>query len=104
MGRHHERYLAGDYDGKTARQLYDERLGTLDDALALIRDGDTITWSTHGSEPRTFLSHLHTIAPRLEQGVTCWSTISRWEYPVTSDPALGEKFKIQTFFHGPQDP
>ena len=98
MGRHHERYLEGAYDGKTARQLYDERLGTLDDALALIRDGDTITWSTHGSEPRTFLSHLHTIAPRLEQGVTCWSTISRWEYPVTSDPALGEKFKIQTFF------
>ena len=34
----------------------------------LIEDGDCLAWSTHGSEPKVFLEHLHTIAPRLDKG------------------------------------
>lgn len=98
MNKWHDNYLRGLYRGKSPQELYDQRLATVQEALDLIEDGDCLTWSTHGSEPKAFLSHLHTIAPRLEQGVTCWNTISRWEYPVTSDPALAGKFRIQTFF------
>ena len=98
MNKWHDNYLRGLYRGKSPQELYDQRLATVQEALDLIEDGDCLTWSTHGSEPKVFLSHLHTIAPRLEQGVTCWNTISRWEYPVTSDPALAGKFRIQTFF------
>lgn len=98
MNKWHKNYLAGQYRGKSPAELYQAKLGTIQDALDLIEDGDTITWSTHGSEPKAFLSHLHTIAPRLKKGVQCWNTISRYEYPVTSDPELTGKFLINTFF------
>ncbi len=98
MNKWHKNYLADAYRGKTPKELYGERLGTIQDALDLIADGDCVNWSTHGSEPKVFLSHLHTIAPRLERGIECWNTISRYEYPVTSDPALAGKFHINTFF------
>ena len=45
-----------------------------------------------------FLEHLHTIAPRLEKGIDCWNTISRYDYPVTRDPALAGRFRHHTFF------
>ena len=44
-----------------------------------------------------FLEHLHTIAPRLEKGIDCWNTISRYDYPVTRDPALAGRFRHHTF-------
>ena len=84
--------------GTDPRQAYAQRLATIQEALDLIEDGDCLTWSTHGSEPKSFLSQLHTIAPRLTQGVTCWNTITRYAYPVTSDPALAGKFRLNTFF------
>ena len=98
MNKWHQNYLSGAYKGRSCQELYRERLGTIQDALDLIEDGDIVTWSTHGSEPKGFLSQLHTIAPRLEKGIQCWNTISRYEYPVTSDPALAGKFRINTFF------
>ena len=84
--------------GTDPRQAYAQRLATIQEALDLIEDGDCLTWSTHGSEPKAFLSQLHTIAPRLTQGVTCWNTITRYAYPVTSDLALAGKFRLNTFF------
>lgn len=98
MNKWHQNYLRGLYRGKSAQELYHQRLGTVQEALDLIEDGDCLTWSTHGSEPKVFLSHLHTIAPRLEKGIECWNTISRWEYPVTRDRELAGKFHINTFF------
>lgn len=98
MNKWHDEYLAGKFRGQKPQEQYQARLGTLQDALDLIEDGDCVTWSTHGSEPKGFLSQFHTIAPRLEKGVQCWNTISRYEYPVTSDPSLAGKFQINTFF------
>ena len=57
MNAWHKKYLAGEFSGIPARELYAQRLGTLQDALDLIEDGDCLTWSTHGSEPKAFLSH-----------------------------------------------
>ena len=98
MNAWHKKYLAGAFSGIPARELYAQRLGTLQDALDLIEDGDCLTWSTHGSEPKAFLSQLHTIALRLTQGVDCWNTISRYDYPVTRDASLAGKFRHHTFF------
>ena len=50
------------------KALYQARLATVQEALDLIEDGDCLAWSTHGSEPKVFLEHLHTIAPRAGQG------------------------------------
>ena len=98
MNKWQKAYLRGAYRGKSPGALYQERLGTVQDALDWIDDGDCLTWSTHGSEPKVFLEHLHTIAPRLEKGIDCWNTISRYDYPVTRDPALAGRFRHHTFF------
>lgn len=98
MNKWQKAYLRGAYRGKSPGALYRERLGTVQDALDWIDDGDCLTWSTHGSEPKVFLEHLHTIAPRLEKGIDCWNTISRYDYPVTRDPALAGRFRHHTFF------
>ena len=73
MNKWQKAYLRGAYRGKSPGALYRERLGTVQDALDWIDDGDCLTWSTHGSEPKVFLEHLHTIAPRLEKGIDCWN-------------------------------
>lgn len=97
MNKWQKAYLRGAYRGKSPGALYRERLGTVQDALDWIDDGDCLTWSTHGSEPKVFLEHLHTIAPRLEKGIDCWNTISRYDYPVTRDPALAGAFATIPF-------
>lgn len=98
MNRWHQHYLRGDYHNQDPKALYQARLATVQEALDLIEDGDCLAWSTHGSEPKVFLEHLHTIAPRLDKGVDCWNTITRYTYPVTSDPGLAGKFRHHTFF------
>ncbi|MFQ9411281.1 MAG: hypothetical protein ACLR1T_09840 [Evtepia gabavorous] len=60
----------GRVSGQSPGALYQERLGTVQDALDWIDDGDCLTWSTHGSEPKVFLEHLHTIAPGWRRGLT----------------------------------
>lgn len=98
MNRWHQHYLRGDYHNQDPKALYQARLATVQEALDLIEDGDCLAWSTHGSEPKVFLEHLHTIVPRLDKGVDCWNTITRYTYPVTSDPGLAGKFRHHTFF------
>ena len=67
MNRWHQHYLRGDYHNQDPKALYQARLATVQEALDLIEDGDCLAWSTHGSEPKVFLEHLHTIAPRLDK-------------------------------------
>ena len=45
----HEEYLNGAYDGMTHEEIYKSKLGTVEDALALIESGDCIVNSIHGS-------------------------------------------------------
>lgn len=77
---------------------YAARLGTLEGALDLIRSGDTIATSIYGDEPTGFLSHLHTIAPRVE-GVTLWTMLMMGEYPVMNDTSLKDRINILSFFY-----
>ena len=73
----------------THEEIYKSKLGTIDDALALIESGDVIVNSIHGCEPRLFYRNLHRIADRIDPNnpVELWSCVHRWgpEYPVHTD-------------------
>ena len=45
MNKWQKAYLRGAYRGKSPGALYQERLGTVQDALDWIDDGDCLTWS-----------------------------------------------------------
>lgn len=83
-----------------AANSYAARLGTLEGALELIRSGDTIATSMYGDEPTGFLSHLHTVAARLE-GVTLWTMLMMGEYPVMTDTSLKGRIDVLSFFYNP---
>ncbi len=103
--RKHEEYLSDKYKGMTHQEIYQSKLGTVEDAIGLIDSGDCIVWSIHASEPRLFLRNLHRIADRIDpkNPVELWSCVARWgpEYPVHTDPSLKDKFHHQTFFYDP---
>lgn len=86
--------------GMSKTAVYQSKLGTLQDALDLIQDGDSIVWPIHCNEPKVFLDHLHEIAPRLTGTVELWSAVQRFDHPVLSgtDPALAP-FHVNTFFY-----
>ena len=71
----HEEYLNNAYAGMTHEEIYKSKLGTVDDALALIESGDVIVNSIHGSEPRLFYRNLHRIADRIRGAVVLRSPL-----------------------------
>ena len=78
--------------------VYQSKLGTPEGALDLVRSGDTIACSIYGNEPSYFVSHLHTIADRVE-GVTLWTMLMMGDYPVMNDDSLKGKIDIYTWFY-----
>ena len=80
------------------QELYKEKLGTLDGALALVKSGDTIAISIFGSEPSSFLSRLHEVAERVTD-VTYWSMLQMDHYQFMSDQSLKGKIDIITYFY-----
>lgn len=84
--RKHEEYLSDKYKGMTHQEIYQRKLGTVEDAIGLIDSGDCIVWSIHASEPRLFLCNLHRIAtastPR-----TRWSCGPAWSGGAQSIPS-----------------
>ena len=58
----HEEYLNDVYAGMSHEGIYKSKLGTVEDALAIIESGDCIVNSIHGCEPRLFYRNLHRIA------------------------------------------
>ena len=94
--RKHEEYLSDKYKGMTHQEIYQSKLGTVEDASGLIDSGACIVWAIPASEPRLFLRNLHRIADRIDpkNPVELWSCVARWgpEYPVHTDPSLKDKF------------
>lgn len=79
-------------------QIYREKRGTLEGALALIQSGDTIATPIYGNEPTQFLKQLHTIAPRVKD-VSLWTMLMMGNYPVMTDDSLKGHIDIITFFY-----
>jgi len=87
------------YGKEDYRRMYVERLGTLDDCLAILRSGDTIWCSNNYNEPRMLFSRLHEIAPRVENVFVFKSRIGN--YPFMTDPAMNGRINFGNYFYGP---
>ena len=98
----HEEYLSNAYAGMTHEEIYKSKLGTVEDALAIIESGDCIVNSIHACEPRMWLRNLHTIADRIDANnpVELWTCVHRWgpEYKIY-DAEYKDKFHHNTFFY-----
>ena len=79
--------------------MYQERLGTVQDALDLIHSGDVIWTSNNYNESRFLLSHIHEIAPRLENVTLYKSRIE--EYPFLFQPGMDQHILCINYFYGP---
>lgn len=84
---------------KDYQKLYEERKGTLQDGLNLIRSGDVIWCSNNYNEPAVFFSHIHEIADRVENVFIYKSRIGT--YPFMSDPGMKGKIRFGNYFYGP---
>jgi len=63
----------------TRREEYESKFISIDEALALIRDGDTIAVGHYGNEPRNLMRHLHTLKGRVKD-VTVWANNPSLDY------------------------
>ncbi|MCD8145641.1 MAG: hypothetical protein LUD79_10020 [Oscillospiraceae bacterium] len=79
--------------------MYQEKRATLQECLDLIQSGDVIYTTNTYSEPREILSHIHEIAPRVEN-VKIWKGRSGL-YPFMTDPAMKGHIEMYAYFFGP---
>lgn len=80
-------------------QLYQEKKRTIPQILGTIRSGDVIFTTNNYSEPGEILSHLHEIAPRVED-VKVWKGRSGL-YPFMVDPSMKGHIEMYNYFFGP---
>ncbi len=80
-------------------KIYKERLGSIEDCLALIKSGDTIWSSNNYNEPATLFEHLHEIAYRLENVFVYKSRIGN--YPFMTLPDMNGHINFGNYFYGP---
>lgn len=80
-------------------QQYQEKKRSMAEVLASIRSGDVIFTTNNYSEPGEILSHLHEIAPQVEN-VKVWKGRSGL-YPFMVDPAMKGHIEMYNFFFGP---
>ena len=100
MSKKLDEYLSRKYQGMSHQEVYNSKLGTLQDALNMIEGGDCICFSTHANEPKTFFENLHTIAGRTDKPIEMWGTVHRYKYEVitSTDPDICAKFHMNSFF------
>ena len=80
-------------------KLYQEKKHTIPEVLASIHSGDVIFTTNNYSEPGEILSHLHEIAPHVEN-VKVWKGRSGL-YPFMVDPAMRGHIEMYNYFFGP---
>ena len=80
-------------------QQYAEKKRTMQEVLASIRSGDVIFTTNNYSEPGEILSHIHEIAPNVEN-VKIWKGRSGL-YPFMVDPGMKGHIEMYNFFFGP---
>ena len=84
--RKHEEYLSDKYKGMTHQEIYQSKLGTVEDAIGLIESGDCIVWSIHASEPGSSCA-TSTGSPTASTPRTRWSCGPAWPGGVQSIPS-----------------
>lgn len=84
----------------TKQELYESKFVTLDDALNMIRSGDTISTAYYGNEPREFLRNLHQVADRGVEDLTVWVSNPQEAYPFICMDELKGTIDIRCVFYG----
>lgn len=79
-------------------EQYNRKLGTTDDALALLRSNDVIAFGGNSHGPQQLLRSLHTIADRVEN-VRCIKT-QDGIYPFQQTPGLDGRINVDGNFFG----
>lgn len=87
------------YSAADCRKMYEERKGSIEDCLALIRSGDTLWCSNNYNEPSTLFSRLHEIAHRVENVFIYKSRIGN--YPFMTSPGMDGHINFGNYFYGP---
>ena len=87
------------YTYEDYKRMYQERKGTINDALALIRSGDVIWSSNNYNEASNLLSHIHEIAGRVENVMVYKSRIG--SYPFMLTPGMDGHINCANYFYGP---
>lgn len=80
-------------------KLYLEKKRTVSQVLRTIQSGDVIFTTNNYSEPAEILSHLHEIAPNVEN-VKVWKGRSGL-YPFMVDPGMKGHIEMYNYFFGP---
>ena len=83
----------------TKREEYESKFISIDEALSLVRDGDTIAVGHYGNEPRNLMSRLHTLKGRVKD-VTVWANNPSLDYPFIHDGSLAGTLNILSAFYG----
>lgn len=87
------------YTHEDYKKMYDERRGTLQECLDIIKSGDIIWCSNNYNEPSTLFEHLHEIAHRVENVLVYKSRIRRYPFMVT--PGMDGHINFANYFYGP---
>lgn len=83
----------------TKREEYESKFISIQEALDLIRDGDTIAVGHYGNEPRNLMSQLHTLKGKVRD-VTVWANNPSQDYPFIHDESLAGCINILSAFYG----
>ena len=83
----------------TKREEYESKFISIEQALGLIQDGDTIAVGHYGNEPRNLMSRLHTLKGRVKD-VTVWANNPSLDYPFIHDESLSGTLNILSAFYG----
>ena len=78
--------------------LYQQKRGTVQDALNFIKSGMTVYFASDCNEPVALLKQLHTVAPRVHD-VLCYKS-RLGPYPFMGDASLRGHIKYSNFFFG----
>ncbi len=78
--------------------LYQQKKGSVQDALNFIQSGMTVYFASDCNEPIALLKQLHTVAPRVHD-VLCYKS-RLGPYPFMGDPALRGHIRYTNFFYG----
>lgn len=82
------------------QKIYDEKKGTVADALAIISDGDYIVPGYCANEPFTILAQLHTLQEREDiHKIRVLYSLANGDYPFFGD-AYKETFSLDSYFFG----
>ena len=71
------------YTYEDYKKIYQSKMGSVDEALALIKSGDVIWCSNNYNEPVTLFERLHEIADRVENVIVYKSRIGRYPFLIT---------------------